>query len=217
VTTVVRRSLLVVAVAVAALIVYVGVTFAQVWAASRRDDARPSQAIVVFGAAQYNGRPSKVLAARLDHAADLYHRRIAPVIVVTGGSLPGDRFTEATVSAAYLHGRQVPDQDILREVSGRSTWESMLAASRFLHARNIRRVVLVSDPFHSYRLTTIAHEVGLDARASPTKTSTITGLTELRYMGRETVAVAIGRVVGFRREASVLHRADGVRLRWAPG
>jgi uncharacterized SAM-binding protein YcdF (DUF218 family) len=217
VTTVVRRTFLVLAVVVGALVVYVGVTFAQVWAASRRDEARPSQAIVVFGAAEYNGRPSKVLAARLDHAADLYHRHIAPVIVVTGGSLPGDRFTEATVSAAYLHGRRVPDENILREVSGRSTWESMLAASRFLRARGIRRVVLVSDPFHSYRLTAIAHEVGLDARASPTKTSTIKGVTELRYMGRETAAVAIGRVVGFRREASVLHRADGVRPRDTAG
>lgn len=199
-----------VAVVVALLLIYVGVTFAQVWAASRKDEARPSQAIVVFGAAQYNGRPSRVLAARLDHAADLYRRRIAPVIVVTGGSLPGDRYSEATVSAAYLHHRDVPDEDILREVSGRSTWESMLAASRFLRARNIRRVVLVSDPFHSYRITAIAREVGLDARASPTRTSTIKGVTELRYMARETAAVAIARVVGFRREASVLHRADGV-------
>jgi len=200
----------VVAAVVALLLIYVGVTFAQVWAASRKDEARPSQAIVVFGAAQYNGRPSRVLAARLDHAADLYRRRIAPVIVVTGGSLPGDRYSEATVSAAYLHHRDVPDEDILREVSGRSTWESMLAASRFLRARNIRRVVLVSDPFHSYRITAIAREVGLDARASPTRTSTIKGVTELRYMARETAAVAIARVVGFRREASVLHRADGV-------
>src|SRR5204862_7116827 len=128
---------------------------------------------------------------------------------VTRRSLPGDRDTEATVSAAYLPGRRVPDQDILRELSGRSTWESMLAASRFLRARNIRRVVLVSDPFHSYRLTTIAHDVGLDATASPTQTSTIKGITELRSMGREPVAQALGRVVGFRRGASLLPRPAG--------
>src|SRR5206468_12421802 len=113
--------------------------------------------------------------------------------------------------------RRQRDEDIRHAVSTHSTWESLLAAPRHPRARNIPRVVLVSDPFHTYRLTTIAHDVGLDATASPTRTSTIKGITELRYMGRETVAVAIGRVVGFRREASVLHRADGVRPRDAAG
>ena len=207
----VRRLLLLTALVLVAIVLYVGVTFAQVWAASRRDEARPSQAIVVFGAAQYDGRPSKVLAARLDHAADLYHRRVAPVVVVTGGSQPGDRFTEATASANYLHKRRVPDDDILREVSGQSSWQSLASAAVFLRERDIRRVVLVSDPFHSYRITAMAGELGLDAVASPTKTSTITGVSELKYMARETAAVSVGRLIGYRREAGVRKIRERVR------
>jgi uncharacterized SAM-binding protein YcdF (DUF218 family) len=187
----------------AAVILYVGVTFAQVWLAARRDGARKAQAIVVFGAAQYNGRPSSVLKARLDHAVDLYHRRVAPVIVVTGGRQPGDKFTEATASADYLHTQGVPDNDILREVSGHSSWQSLASTASFLKVRHIRDVVLVSDPFHSLRIGGMAAELGLDASTSPTRTSPITGFDVATYMGRETVAVAVGRVVGFRREAGV--------------
>jgi uncharacterized SAM-binding protein YcdF (DUF218 family) len=191
------------AVAVAAVVVYVAVTFVQVWLASRRDDARKAQAIVVFGAAQYNGRPSAVLRARLDHAAALWMRKLAPVVVVTGGSQPGDRFTEATASADYLHTKGVPDADILREVSGHSSWQSLAAAANFLKVRNISDVILVSDPFHSLRITNMAAELGLQASASPTRTSPINGFSATEYMGRETLAVAVGRVVGFRREAGV--------------
>jgi uncharacterized SAM-binding protein YcdF (DUF218 family) len=187
----------------AAVILYVGVTFAQVWLAARRDSARKAQAIVVFGAAQYNGRPSSVLKARLDHAVDLYHRHVAPVIVVTGGRQPGDKFTEATASADYLHTQGVPDNDILREVSGHSSWQSLASTASFLKVRHIHDVVLVSDPFHSLRIGGMAAELGLDASTSPTRTSPITGFDVATYMGRETVAVAVGRVVGFRREAGV--------------
>ena len=187
----------------AALVLYVAVTFTQVWLASRRDGAHTAQAIVVFGAAQYNGRPSEVLKARLDHAVDLYHRHVAPYIVVTGGRQPGDNFTEATASADYLHTKGVPDTDILREVSGHSSWQSLASTAGFLKARHIKDVVLVSDPFHSLRIGGMAAELGLDASTSPTRTSPIKGVDAAEYMGRETVAVAVGRVVGFRREAGV--------------
>jgi len=112
------RLLRLAVVAAFVLVAYLGFTFAQVWMASRRDQARPADAIVVLGAAQFNGVPSDILRARLDHAHDLYERGMAPVIVVTGGKQPGDRFTEAGASAAYLHTRGVPDDDILREVDG---------------------------------------------------------------------------------------------------
>jgi len=191
------------AVLLAVVVAYVGVTFVQVWLASRDDGAHKAQAIVVFGAAQYNGRPSAVLRARLDHAVDLYHRRVAPVIVVTGGRQPGDRFTEATASADYLHTKGVPDNDILREVSGQSSWQSLAATAAFLKVRHIHDVILVSDPFHSLRIGGMAAELGLDAVTSPTRTSPITGFSAATYMGRETVAVALGRIVGFRREAGV--------------
>ncbi|MDP8936423.1 MAG: YdcF family protein [Actinomycetota bacterium] len=182
---------------------YGAVTFLQVWAAARRDQARPAEAIVVFGTAQYDGRPSPVLKARLDHAVGLYRRKLAPVIVVTGGSQPGDRVTEATASANYLLWRGVPDRDILREVSGSSSWQSLAAVAAFLDDRNIDEVLLVSDPFHSYRIRAMADELGLRARTSPTRTSPISGLSEAEYMARETVAVAVGRIIGFRREANI--------------
>lgn len=187
----------------AAAVLYLGVTFAQVWLAARNDQARPAEAIVVFGTAQYNGVPSPVLAARLDHAIELYEKDLAPVIVVTGGNQPGDQFTEATASANYLIERGVPDEDVLREVSGTTSWQSLAAAANFLDDRQITDVLLVSDPFHSLRIRAMASELGLDGHSSPTKTSPIRGMTEARYMARETVAVAVGRIVGFRRQASI--------------
>jgi vancomycin permeability regulator SanA len=188
---------------VAALVLYLGVTFVQVWRAARHDQARPAEAIVVFGTAQYNGVPSPVLAARLDHAIELYRKDLAPVIVVTGGNQPGDQYTEATASANYLIERGVPDDDVLREVSGTSSWQSLAAAANFLDDRGIKDVLLVSDPFHSLRIRAMASELGLDGHSSPTSTSPIHGMTEARYMARETVAVAVGRVIGFRRQASI--------------
>ncbi|HVL04902.1 MAG TPA: YdcF family protein [Acidimicrobiales bacterium] len=187
----------------AAVVLYLAVTFVQVWLAARNDEARPAQAIVVFGTAQYDGVPSPVLAARLDHAIQLYQRELAPVIVVTGGNQPGDKFTEATASANYLIQRGVPDHDVLREVSGTSSWQSLAAAANFLDDRQIDEVLLVSDPFHSLRIRAMASELGLEGHSSPTKTSPIRGMTEARYMARETVAVAVGRIVGFRRQASI--------------
>lgn len=192
------------------VIAYLVVTFAQVWQAARRDEARPTQAIVVFGTAQYNGKPSPVLAARLDHAVELYRQKLAPVVVVTGGSQPGDRFTEASASANYLLRQGIPDKAVLREVSGTSSWQSLAAAANFLGDRDIKEVLLVSDPFHSFRIRAMASELGLDAHTSPTRTSPIRGVTEAEYLARETVAVAVGRIVGFRRQASI---QDGVKSR----
>jgi uncharacterized SAM-binding protein YcdF (DUF218 family) len=151
----------------------------------------------VLGAAQYNGRPSPDLKARLDHAADLFHRHVAPVVVVTGGKQPGDRFTEASAGADYLHTRGVPDAAIQRESTSHSSWESLLAAARFLRPEGIRRVVLVSDPFHSLRIQLIAADVGLDAVTSPTHTSPITGLDEWRRFASEALGVSVGRIFGF--------------------
>lgn len=190
------------------LAAYVAFTFVQVWLASRRDDARPAQAIVVLGAAQFNGTPSSILRARLDHAYDLYEQKLAPVIVVTGGKRPGDVYTEAAASAQYLLEKGVPDEAILREVDGRSSWESLAAASEFLKDRDIRRVLLVSDPFHSYRIDAIASELGLDGHASPTQTSPITGVSVTRHLLRETAAVAVGRIVGYRREAGIARKVE---------
>ncbi len=195
----------------ALLLAYLAFTFAQVWWASRDDQARSAEAIVVLGAAQFNGRPSEILRARLDHAYELYERGLAPVVVVTGGKQPGDQFTEAAASAAYLHEKGVPDEDILREVSGTSSWESLAAVSEFLKQRDITRVLLVSDPFHSYRIGAIADELGLQGHPSPTRTSPIRGASAARHLLRETAAVAVGRVIGYRREAGI-HRVVQTEL-----
>ena len=198
-----RRGLLV---AVALPTLYFAVTFIQVWRASRHDGARPAQAVIVLGAAQYDGRPSAVLRARLDHAADLWHRKIAPVVVVTGGKAEGDRFTESQAGANYLHSKGIPDEAILREATGRTSWQSLAASARFLRQRGIRDVVLVSDPFHAARIHGIASELGLAAATSPTRTSPIKGLSEFRHMITETAQVGIARVIGFRRLVRVEQR-----------
>jgi uncharacterized SAM-binding protein YcdF (DUF218 family) len=183
---------------VALIVVYLGVTFVQVWLASRRDQPRPVQAIVVLGAAQYNGRPSAVLRARLDHAYDLWHRGWAKTIVVTGGRQPGDRFTEATASANYLDGKGVPDDQVLRETGGRNSWESLAASANFLRQRGVHTVLLVSDPFHNERITLMAAELGLQPYVSPTRTSPIKGAGRIPHFAKETLEVAIGRIIGFR-------------------
>ncbi len=189
-----------------ATVLYYVVTLVQVWWAAREDDTRRSEAIVVLGAAQYNGRPSAVFKARLDHAADLYHEHVAPTVVVTGGKQTGDAFTEATSGANYLHDKGVPDAAILRETTSHTSWESLAAAARVLQDRGKKQVVLVSDPFHALRIRAIANELGLDAVTSPTRTSPISGLDEWRRFMAEAVRVAAGRIVGFGRLARGTNR-----------
>ena len=182
-----------------AAVLYYVVTFVQVWWAARQNDTRRSDAIVVLGAAQYNGRPSAVFKARLDHAADLYEDRVAPLIVVTGGKQTGDMFTEATSGANYLHEKGIPDRAILRETTSRSSWESLSAAANVLQNRGAKEVVLVSDPFHALRIRSIANELGLSAVTSPTRSSPISGFDEWRRFMSESLGVAAGRLVGFGR------------------
>lgn len=184
--------------AVVGVVLYVGVTFAQVWNASTQDHQEPAEAIVVLGAAQYDGTPSPVLRARLEHAIDLYGAQVAPIVVVTGGKQPGDRFTEAAASFAYLRANGVPEAAILREEQGANTWEQLAAATRELRSRGMSSAVLVSDDYHAYRLDRIAQELGLSAQVSPVDPGLSTG-GRVRAMARETAAVAVGRIIGFRR------------------
>jgi uncharacterized SAM-binding protein YcdF (DUF218 family) len=139
----------------------------------RNDQARPVSAIVVLGAAQYVGRPSPVLRARLDHTIDLFQRRLAPVIIVTGGTGRGDTTSEAAVSRRYAIKRGVPASAILMETKGRTTSESMDGVAALMAQRHRSDVLLVSDPFHMLRLTILARRHGLIPYASPTPTSPI--------------------------------------------
>jgi uncharacterized SAM-binding protein YcdF (DUF218 family) len=184
---------------VVVLALYVGGTFFQVWQASRRDQAQAAGAIVVMGAAQYDGEPSPVYEARLQHAFDLYEQGLADTIVVTGGSQQGDRFNEAQAGEMWLLDQGVPEEDVLLETDGRNSWESLAASARFLREDGIEDVIVVSDPFHSKRLEEIADEIGLEAYVSPTPDSPVHGVAELRAMVRETAAVSLGRVIGYRR------------------
>ena len=181
------------------LALYVGGTFVQVWQASRDDQAQAAGAIVVMGAAQYNGVPSPVFEARLDHGRELYEQGLSDVVVVTGGRQDGDEFSEAQAGALWLEEHGVPEEALRLEVQGRNSWESLAASARFLEDDGIDDVMIVSDPFHSKRLEEIASEVGLEAFVSPTTDSPVTGGAELRAMVRETAAVSVGRVLGYRR------------------
>ena len=185
-------------------VVYVGVTYVQVWRASTRDQARPVGAIIVLGAAQYNGRPSPVFRARLDHAADLYDEGYADWVVVTGGGKEGDEFTEAQSAANYLAARGVPQEVILRENSGTNSWEQLAATRRILADRDIDDVLLVSDLYHSYRIAAIADEVGLHGWVSPTDDK-----PSVHDLARETAAVSVGRIISYRR----LMRVDDAFVR----
>ncbi|MGI8685483.1 MAG: YdcF family protein [Acidimicrobiales bacterium] len=212
----VRLAVKVAAGLTAVIVLYLALTFVQVVRASGRDQARSAQAIVVLGAAQYNGKPSPVLRARLDHAAALYERGLADKVVVTGGKQVGDAQTEATVSADYLARHGVPEAAILREVKGRSSWQQLAAASAFLKKRGITRVLLVSDGFHSARIAAIAHELGLEGYTSPAPDSPIHGAEALPYMGKETLAVAAGRLIGYRRVAGISTAAPSAVARTTP-
>jgi len=142
-----------------------------VW--ERHDQSRPVGAIVVLGAAQYVGRPSPVLRARLDHAVALWRRGLAPIMIVTGGTGTGDTTSEAAVSQRYVVQHGVPVQAILLETEGRTTSESMAGVSALMASQGRRDVLLVSDPFHMLRLTILARRHGLQPYASPTPTSPI--------------------------------------------
>jgi uncharacterized SAM-binding protein YcdF (DUF218 family) len=132
-----------------------------------------ADAIVVLGAAQYAGRPSPVLRARIDHALALWRNGAGHSLVFTGGIGTGDTTSEALVSSVYARKRGVPDSVIVLETVGRTTSASMHAVALMLRARNQEAVILVSDPFHMFRLWILARRVGLSARTSPTRTSPI--------------------------------------------
>ncbi|MCB9379405.1 MAG: YdcF family protein [Acidimicrobiaceae bacterium] len=162
------------------------------------DQARPVDAIVVMGAAQYDGRPSAQLAARLDHVVDLWDRGLAPMVVTTGGNRPGDRFTEAQASAAYLVEQGVPESAIV-EVGGATSFGSLELVRDQIRIRGLQSILLVSDPYHSLRIRLSAQELGLTAYVSPTRTSPVTGWTALWREMKEAAGVAIGWLIGFRR------------------
>jgi len=138
-----------------------------------RDEAQPADAIVVLGAAQWDGRPSPVLRARLEHAHALWTEGLAPWLVVTGGVGAGDTTSEAMVGRRFLTQLGVPVQSVLLEAQGRTTDQSIRGVAVMLRERQLSRVLLVSDPFHMLRLDVVARSYGLAPLTSPTRTSPI--------------------------------------------
>ncbi len=158
-----------------------------------RDEPRQSGAAVVLGAAQWNGDPSPVLQARLDHALDLYRRGIVGKIILTGGVASGDTLSEAAAGRQYLIGRQLPPEALLLDERSTTTWENLQNAAELARANGISSVLLVSDPFHMLRSLKMARDLRLVAYGSPTRTSPISSnqVEELRYVLRESGAYLI--------------------------
>lgn len=180
-----------------ALVLLVGYgawTVGGVVVSASQDDRAETGAIIVLGAAQYDGTPSPVLQARLDHALELYEEGVAPEIMLTGSKQEADRFTEAYAGFTYLLAEGVPEGAMAVVTDGASTYESMVATARVLEEQGVDEVTLVSDGYHNRRLKGIASELGLNSTVSPSTS----GLTVDR-VARESAVVGLGELIGFRR------------------
>lgn len=197
-----RTILRVILLLVTIVVVYLAVTAVQVWLTGRQYDPHQADAIVVMGAAQYNGVPSPDLKARLDEAAALWHQGYAKTVMVTGNKELGDVYTEAQASARYLESVGIPASDIL-EAGGNDSWQNLSQAAPQLLARGDRTVLMVTDRFHEDRSMAIASDLGLSPSPTPTKSSPITGWSTVPYYAKETVGVALGRIIGYDHLASL--------------
>jgi uncharacterized SAM-binding protein YcdF (DUF218 family) len=196
----------VIGVAVLAVLLVITSTALAIWWTARQDSRPASDAIVVLGSAQYNGVPSSIFEARLEHAIALYEDGVAPVIVTVGGKGDGDQFTEAEAGQQYLSDAGIPADALLAVPQGVDTLESMRAVSAAFTERRWSSAVLVSDPWHAMRAERMAEDAGLDAVSSPTRQGPAvqTRATQFRYILRETAAY-------------LLYRATGESVAGAPG
>jgi uncharacterized SAM-binding protein YcdF (DUF218 family) len=188
----------IVALVVLIAVLVLGTTAFRVWHAGRTDSRERADAIVVLGSAQYDGRPSEILAARLDHAARLWRAGVAPRIITVGGRAPGDRFSEAGAGQNYLTSYNIPSSAILPIERGTNTLSSVTAAAEVFNARGWRSAVLVTDPWHSLRARQMFRDVGIKTQTSPTRSGpSVQGrTTEIRYITRETGAYLFYRLFG---------------------
>ena len=201
-----RLVVRVVGAAVTAVLLLVVSTALAIWWTARQDARPTSDAIVVLGSAQYNGVPSSIFEARLEHALDLYKGGVAPVIVTVGGKATGDQFTEAEAGREYLAAAGVPDDALLAVQQGVDTLESMRAVAAQFDDRGWSTAVLVTDPWHAMRAERMAEDAGMDASSSPTRQGPAvqTRTTQFKYILRETAAY-------------LLYRATGESVAGAPG
>lgn len=173
-------------------ILYLAWTAAGIWQTARQDQRPVSDAIVVLGAAQYDGEPSRVFRARLDHARVLYRAGVAPLIVVLGGKQAGDRFTEAQAGAAYLE-KDLPVDRVTGVKAGVTTLDSLKKFTGLAAKRNIRKIVLVSDPLHLARARAMAQDQGFEVAVSAS-TIAVSGQSQRNSLARETLTLAFYRI-----------------------
>jgi uncharacterized SAM-binding protein YcdF (DUF218 family) len=182
-----------------AAIVYPSWLGFQVWRQSHRDENHTADAIVVLGAAQYNGTPSPIFKARLDHAAYLYEQRFSRTVIVTGGKREGDRFTESEAGELYLVERGIPTDNILNENNGRTSLESLRNVWDMAQAHGIKSVLLVSDPMHSERIKRMAIDLGFtDVYSSPASYISLnrSRATKARELFREIASIVSYELLG---------------------
>jgi uncharacterized SAM-binding protein YcdF (DUF218 family) len=186
------------AAAVLAALLVVTSTALAIWWNARQDSRAASDAIVVLGSAQYNGVPSSIFAARLEHAKKLYDGGVAPVIVTVGGKKSGDQFTEAEAGRDYLANEGIPSRALLAVPQGVDTLESMRAVSAAFDQRGWQSAVLVTDPWHAMRAERMAEDSGIEVQSSPTRQGPAvqTRATQFRYILRETAAYLVYRATG---------------------
>lgn len=183
---------------------YLLATLGEVVIVGRQHANPPTAALVVLGAAQYDGRPSAQLAARLDHVLALWTVEETDWVIVTGGSQPGDRFTEAEASRRYLVDHGMPAGVILMESAGRTTYESLQGVATLVAAESIESVIIVTDPHHALRSRIIAQRSGIpEVRVSSTPSSVVTGWESARRHLVEAGGVAVGRIVGFKQLSGI--------------
>jgi uncharacterized SAM-binding protein YcdF (DUF218 family) len=196
------RSALVIAIAVViAMIAYVAITFGTIWFAGNYDNGKSADAIVVMGAAQYDGQPSPLLESRLSTALTLWQDKRAPVIALTGGKRDGDRFTESEAGRTWLINAGVPGDAILMESIGQSTWQSVEALAPVLKGASRTRVLVVSSDWHIGRSAASLEDVGITVVGSSSPKSRDSW--DLYEWTRETVGVSVGRIIGFRQLFSI--------------
>jgi uncharacterized SAM-binding protein YcdF (DUF218 family) len=196
-----KLILRIISVVISVVIIYFAVTFVQIWLTGHEHSTRHAQAILVFGTTEDNGTPSPELQARLDQALVLWHKGRAPWIAVTGGKRPGDAFTEAGASAAYLEGKGVPSSKILLG-SGTNTWQNVATVLPKLTAHHITTVLTVTDPFHEDRAMAISSSQGLTPYPSPVRNSPTVKHSLWKYYAKETFEVGLGRIIGYGRFSS---------------
>jgi uncharacterized SAM-binding protein YcdF (DUF218 family) len=161
-----RAALVLVLILLGGVLAWCRWVYVQIESYAHQDQAAPADAIGVLGAAEYDGRPSPVYRARLDHALELYHRGIAPLIITLGGP-GGDQFTEGSVGEDYLISKGVPEQAIIAETESRNTEESARRIAVIAHVNGLHRLVVVSDDTHMFRIHAICASEGLDVLTSP--------------------------------------------------